>query len=205
MFYVHSRECDSFYELSKAGFRSLPPYVREMLGSRRSNAKVRITRHQITGNTLAQIVKIHLADLDVYSPNTEFDYRVSINLEANLKGNWRDLVMPAALNGETLKRKMNRMSYKHLAYQIDLTQVLLSDVSRSSSIHLDLELIVTAGRLQSARVGSRDVHGRNTQARHTLERRPAQRVRDTGPRLCEQHQDFGQRAQICTSMVAMIE
>ncbi|MCJ1263756.1 mRNA-capping enzyme subunit beta [Lobaria immixta] len=140
MFYVHSRECDSFYELSKAGFRSLPPYVRELLGSRRSNAKVRITRDQITGNTLAQIVKIHLADLDVYSPNTEFDYRVSINLEANLKGNWRDLVMPAALNGETLKRKKNRMSYKHLAYQIDLTQVLLSDPAVSKVHELEVEM-----------------------------------------------------------------
>lgn len=129
MFYVHSRECDSFYELSKAGLRSLPPFVREVLGSRRSNAKVRITTDQITGNTLAQIVKTRLADLDVYSPNTEFDYRVSINLEANLKGNWRDLVTPAALNVKTLEWRKDRMSYKHLAYQIDLTKVLSCTLS----------------------------------------------------------------------------
>lgn len=174
MSYVHSRECDSFYELSKAGLRSLPPFVREMLGSRRSNAKVRITTDQITGNTLAQIVKTRLADLDVYSPNTEFDYRVSINLEANLKDNWRDLVTPAALNVKTLEWRKDRMSYKHLAYQIDLTKVLSSDGSRSSSIDLDLTLIVTAGRPQIARVGNRDVHSRTTQARHALKRRPFQ-------------------------------
>lgn len=142
--YRHTRECDSFYELSASGLNNLPLAIRNSLNSRRQNAKVRITTDQQTGATLAQIVKVRLADLDVYSPNTEFDYRVSINLEANLTGNWRDFVIPTALSVKGSERRKDRMSYKHLAYQIDLTQVKSPDVSypvNSKQFILDLKLI----------------------------------------------------------------
>ncbi|MCJ1270277.1 mRNA-capping enzyme subunit beta [Lobaria immixta] len=92
--------------------------------------KVRITNRLAHGVTRSRrSSKSGLANLDVYSPNNEFDYRVGINLEANLKGNWRDLMVPMALHVKSSERRKDRMSFKHLAhdpssaYQIDLTQV----------------------------------------------------------------------------------
>lgn len=141
MSYVHTHESDTFYELSQAGMLGLPQSILHTLTARHSSkAKVRITTDQKTGNTLAKIVKVRLADLDVYSPSTEFDYRVSVNLEKNLEGEWRDLVEPAARNARRSDRNKDRVSYKHLAYQIDLTQVVSPEVSSNRSVHLDHKL-----------------------------------------------------------------
>lgn len=157
MSYIHTHESDTFYELSQTGILSLPQsilHTLNSLNSRHSKAKVRITTDQKTGNTLAKIVKVRLADLDVYSPSTVFDYRISINLEKNLEGDWRDLVEPMARNVRRSDRNKDRVSYKHLAYQIDLTQVISPEVSSSkSNFQLDLKLIVT-GCPKGARTGS---------------------------------------------------
>ena len=206
MAYVHTHECDTFYELSQAGMLSLPQSILHTLNSnlRNSKAKVRITTDPKTGNTLAKIVKVRLGDLDVYSPNTEFDYRISINLEKNLEGDWRDLVDPTARNVRISDRNKDRVSYKHLAYQIDLTQVVSPEVSSSSSIHLDLNLTLSGGP-KRARARSRGVYSRITQTWHTLERRQAQRVSETGRRICEQHSDFGEGAQLRASNISVTE
>lgn len=145
MSYVHTHECDTFYELSQAGLLSLPQSILRSLNLRHSKAKVRITTDQKTGNTLAKIVKVRIADLDVYSPSTDFDYRISINLEKNLEGDWRDLVELTARNVRRSDRNKDRVSYKHLAYQIDLTQVNSPEVSRSDSIRLALRLTGKGG------------------------------------------------------------
>ena len=173
MSYVHTHECDTFYELSQAGILALPQSIFHTLNSRHSKAKVRITTDQKSGNTLAKIVKVRLADLDVYSPSTNFDYRISINLEKNLDDNWRDLVEPMARNVRKADRMKDRVSYKHLAYQIDLTQVVSPEVSSSRSIYLDLKLIAT-GVAEGTRTRSRGFYCRIAQAWDTLERRPAQ-------------------------------
>ncbi len=126
MSYVHTKECDTFYELSQAGHLSLPPSIRAQLNPRH-RAKVRITTDQKTGKELAKIVKARVADLDIYSPRTAFDWRVSVNLEMNYDGDMRDLVETTE-GGRKADRNKDRMSYRHLAYQIDLTQVTPSEV-----------------------------------------------------------------------------
>ena len=137
MGYVHTREYDVFYDLSRAGLLSLPQSIRHTINARRSNAKARITTDQNTNNTIAEIVKVRIADLDVYSPNTTFDYRVTVSLEASLEADWRKLVEPTALNMKCFERKKDRMSFKHLTYQIDLTHISSQDVSTIVvSIHL---------------------------------------------------------------------
>ena len=131
MSYVHTKECDSFYELSPATELSLPQSVKAVYNPRHSKAKVRLTHDQKTGNLLAKIIKIRLADMDVYSPHTAFDWRVSINLEMEWKGNMKDLnpVQDGPLSRQkSADRNKDRMTYKHLAYQIDLTQVTPTEV-----------------------------------------------------------------------------
>lgn len=133
MSYVHTHECDTFFELSQAGVLGLPTSIRTLLNPRHNQVKVRITTDQKFGKVLAKIVKVRIADLDIYSPRTAFDWRVSINLEMNFDGDMSDLVEPQARNGRRAERNKDRMSYKHLAYQIDLTQVTTAEVSKNGN------------------------------------------------------------------------
>lgn len=178
--YLHTRECDVFYDLSVAGLLKLPQPVRDMLDARHINTKVRTIMDQTTGNTIAQTIKVRVADLDVYSPNTELDYRVSVNIEAKVEGDWRKLVQPRALRAKRFERKKDRVSFRHLAYSIDLTTVSSPDVSMPATQHPRLILKLTAAGLKCQRAGGRGFYGGATQAWQSSPRRPAQRVQQTG-------------------------
>ena len=125
MAYKHTKEVDTFYNLSQTGLLALPASLNI---NPRSKAKVRITHDQKTGQELAKIVKTRLADIDVYSPNTEMDWRVSVNVEMGFQGDMKDLLEPESKGGRAADRNKDRVSYKHQAYQIDLTQVTPADV-----------------------------------------------------------------------------
>lgn len=133
MVYKHTRETDTFYELTQAGALALPPSIASGLNinPRHANkSKVRITTDQKTGRVLAKIIKVRVADIDIYSPKTLFDWRVSVNVEMDYKGETTDLVEPQTRDGKQADRNKDRMSYKHLAYQIDLTQVTPAEVDK---------------------------------------------------------------------------
>jgi hypothetical protein len=128
--YAHKRERDTFYEISA---NELPPVIQHHLHPRHK-PKVRVTTDQKTGELLAKIVKCRLADLDVYSPSTCVDWRISVNIEMNFDGDIRHLQVSdggGARGRGGVDRVKDRMSYRHLAYQIDLTQVGMAEVSHS--------------------------------------------------------------------------
>lgn len=123
--YAHKKERDTFYEVQPS---DLPPIIRQNLHPRHK-PKVRVTTDQRTGEVLAKIVKCRIADIDVYSPRTAVDWRISINLEMNYDGDVRNLpVVDGARGSRGGDRNKDRMSYRHLAYQIDLTQVAKAEV-----------------------------------------------------------------------------
>lgn len=122
--YAHKKERDIFYEVSPS---ELPPIIRHNLNPRHK-PKVRVTVDQRTGEILAKIVKCRVADLDVYSPSTCVDWRVSVNLEINYEGDVTHLPVVETTHGRGGERNKDRMSYRHLAYQVDLTQVAKSEV-----------------------------------------------------------------------------
>jgi hypothetical protein len=124
MGYVHLRERDSFYELPHDKHHLLPATMRATLNPRHK-ARVRVTTDQRTGKVLNKIVKTRIADMNVYSPKTPFDWRVSVNMEMPFAGKIEGLQSVGG-GGEGYRSK-DRLSYQHLAYQIDLTQV--TDVS----------------------------------------------------------------------------
>jgi uncharacterized protein YwbE len=128
MTYVHTRERDSFYELPPHAHNTLPPSIRAQINPRHK-VKVRVTTDQKSGKTLAKIIKARVADLDIHSPRTQFDWRISVNLEMGYEGEIEGLA-EGGDGGNRADRNKDRMSYRHLAYQIDLTQVTPSDVSR---------------------------------------------------------------------------
>lgn len=122
--YAHKKERDSFYEVPPT---DLPPIIRQNLNPRHK-PRVRVTRDQRTGEILAKIVKCRVADLDIYSPRTNVDWRVSVNLEMNYDGDISHLPPADIGKGRASERNKDRMSYRHLAYQVDLTQVARSEV-----------------------------------------------------------------------------
>lgn len=123
--YAHKKERDTFYEVSPT---ELPPVIRQNLHPRHK-PRVRVTVDQRTGEVLAKIVKCRIADLDVYSPRTCVDWRISVNLEMSYEGDVSNLpVLDGTRGGRGGDRNKDRMSYRHLAYQIDLTQVAKSEV-----------------------------------------------------------------------------
>ena len=124
--YKHTKERDTFYDLPATNETLFPESILHLI---RHKPKIRITTAKNDGTLLAKIIKCRLADIDVYSPRTKFDWRVSVNMEMNWEGDVSELIERTGENALRAREK-DRMTYKHCgAYQIDLTQVTPTDVS----------------------------------------------------------------------------
>ncbi|KAF2034396.1 mRNA triphosphatase CET1 [Setomelanomma holmii] len=124
--YQHTREVDILYELGQAQFASLPRMVQVLISAQGGRQRIRVTRDQKTNEVIRSMIKVRLGNLEISSPQTEWDYRIGINLEINYPGPLEGLTL-AVEHGRTpdsMKRLKDRMSYSWLgAYQVDLTQV----------------------------------------------------------------------------------
>ena len=140
--YQHRREKDKFFELPKQiRDQHLPPYVKELIGSRDFAAKVRVTYDQKTNEVLAKIIKARIADIHLYFPDSPLDCRVSVNLEMDWDGPVESLENMAKLltnPNRSPDRLKDRLSYAHGLYQVDLTQV--TQVVRTSQYPLQSPL-----------------------------------------------------------------
>ncbi|KAL8935854.1 MAG: hypothetical protein Q9211_004482 [Gyalolechia sp. 1 TL-2023] len=146
--YVHTRETDTFYELSQNAVNVLPPSVQAYL-DRRKKPKVRITRDQKTGKEMAKIIKVRISDIEVYSPQTPFDWRLSVSLEVNYDGDMRELV--ESTEGKERKnsdRNKDRVSYRHSHYQIDLTQVKAAGANSNVEKEHELEVEISSAAVR---------------------------------------------------------
>jgi hypothetical protein len=152
--YKHLREVDSFYEVDKDVLQFFPPLAREMiLGQARQ--RIRVTREMKTGVLRAKIIKLRVTNMAISSPETEWDYRISINLEIDYPGPVENLT-PSIERGKTpesMARRKDRMSYRWLdgAYAIDLTQVITGDVKNHElELEVDGEKLLRAAQLLKA-------------------------------------------------------
>jgi len=100
----------------------LPPSIIQWLNPRHK-PRVRRTTDLKTNSIKAQIIKSRIADLEIYNPGSDFDYRISISIESPWHG---ELAWLEPLTDGGRERNKDRMSYRHMAYQIDLTQVSYS-------------------------------------------------------------------------------
>ncbi|KAJ5579851.1 uncharacterized protein N7459_005836 [Penicillium hispanicum] len=142
--YAHKKERDTFYEVSPA---DLPPVIRQNLNPRHK-PRVRVTTDVRTGEIIAKIVKCRVADIDVCSPRTTVDWRVSVNLEMEYPGNVQNLPVIDMTRGGRGERNKDRMSYRHLAYQIDLTQVARAEPPTKNDFEHELEIEVSAAEIR---------------------------------------------------------
>ncbi|RMZ88668.1 hypothetical protein DV736_g4095, partial [Chaetothyriales sp. CBS 134916] len=142
---AHTVEVDEFLELNQQGARELGPGFDEYTPPNGRAWKVRRTTNKRTGEQVACIIKTRIADLEVFCPNCAFDYRISVNVEANWKGNPAHLIPVTsdtrAGGGRLEDRAKDRVSYRHLAYQIDLTQISHSNSDRKEH-ELEVEISV---------------------------------------------------------------
>lgn len=130
--YKHTRQTDTFYDLPLTEAKqNLPPAVLALAhqNERSRMLRVRQSTDQRTGAEIARIVKVRVSDLDIHSPSTLFDVRISVNVEVNYTGSISELERLAGdKRSANPPRNKDRMTYNHLVYQIDLTQVTKAEV-----------------------------------------------------------------------------
>ncbi len=144
--YQHTREVDIFYELDQQEFSALNPIVQELINKSGQRQRVRVTRDEKTGNVIRALIKHRVANLEISSPGTEWDYRIGVNLEINFTGaldNLQPVVEPGK-TAESMKRHKDRMSYSWMgAYQVDLTQVTQGpNKNHELELELDADVLV---------------------------------------------------------------
>lgn len=155
--YEHIQEIDTFQRLSNIGLSAVPEAVAKRQIQR--DLKLRTTEENDpmtnrVGQIKARIVKVKLADLHIYNPQSDYDLRITMNVECNLMQPELELD-PGALAEEPTPerpnqpaRKKDRVSYKHLGiYQIDLTKVQY-EKHLGMAPKYELELEVDAGVLR---------------------------------------------------------
>lgn len=154
--YKHTHETDMFYELDQAGFSSLNPIVQRLISQSGTRQRIRVTKDAKTGQLLRAIIKHRLANLEISSPQTEWDYRIGINLEIAFHGSLDSLqpVVEPGKTPESMQRQKDRISYSWMgAYQVDLTQVAQG---QSKNHELELELDSSMLLDHAARVKKND-------------------------------------------------
>lgn len=139
--YTHTHETDSFRTLNSAGMNLMPEAL--MKRNTRRDLKLRTSKSDKTGAVTARIVKLPLSQLQIHSPHDSYDVRISMNLEVNL--DQPDLDTYDITDNPTLdkpaqpERKKDRVSYKHLAYQTDLTRVDTPGLGPKYELELELD------------------------------------------------------------------
>ncbi|KAJ2005678.1 mRNA-capping enzyme subunit beta [Coemansia thaxteri] len=96
--YKHTKEIDHFYLVN--------------------GTRLRVTTDKESGQVLAVITKTRIADLNIFSPRTKLDIRITINEEQTLERPDVDAHKPI------LVRHKDRLSYKQDLWSFDLTQVV---------------------------------------------------------------------------------
>ncbi|CAG8484127.1 12576_t:CDS:2 [Ambispora gerdemannii] len=113
--YKHTKETDRFYRTE-------------------SGNKIRVTTDQSSGQILegGVVEKIRIANLNIYSPNTHLDYRITVNIEKpRLNLSWVGLLFcvkgPMPKSQPDFERNKDRMTYLHQIFKFDLTQVKIPE------------------------------------------------------------------------------
>ncbi|KAJ1667113.1 mRNA-capping enzyme subunit beta [Coemansia sp. RSA 1813] len=102
--YSHTKEIDHFYKIE--------------------GMRIRVTTEKDSGRIISVITKTKVADLNIYSPRTKLDIRITINEEKTLDKPDTDLIKPI------LERHKDRLSYKQDLWSFDLTQVVSPEQER---------------------------------------------------------------------------
>ena len=148
--YMHTKEIDMFYDLDQTAFNRLSGPIKAIIHEGKVPQRIRVTYKQGTdgqpiGDPIRKIIKLRIGNLEISSPQTEWDYRIGINLEIDYPHavDGLKLVVEKGRTLESMQRKKDRMSYSWLsAFQIDLTQV-----RQGQTLNHELELELSSDRV----------------------------------------------------------
>ena len=116
--YEHKYELDEFYRIESGRLRVT------------KDAKTKVI---IPGKS---VIKDRVADLNVYIPTANLDYRISVSLETTVP-------LPAQALPVIKRRHKDRLSYTHELFTIDLTQVkMLDNQGATTELFHELEVEV---------------------------------------------------------------
>ncbi|KAK6434292.1 mRNA-capping enzyme subunit beta [Oleoguttula sp. CCFEE 5521] len=147
MRYKRIEQTDSSHHLNTTGNSLIPAAMKQYTNTR--PPRLRISHDKATQSLKAAIIKLPVANLHIHAPDGAYDCRISINIELN----FLPLLATAQLKLDDIidhgapaeaSRQKNRMNYKHLAYDIDLTAVQQGD-----KMSYELELEVDAALLKA--------------------------------------------------------
>ncbi|KAF2741444.1 mRNA triphosphatase CET1 [Polyplosphaeria fusca] len=145
--YKHTKEVDMFYDLDPAGIMLLPEPIQPIVQQSNTRQRIRVTRDMQSGEVLRKIVKHRIANLEILSPQTEWDYRIGINLEIEFPGpiEGLQLLVETGKMPHDMERRKDRVSYSWMnAYQIDLTQVVQGG-TKNHELELEVDADVLLG------------------------------------------------------------
>ncbi|PVV02825.1 hypothetical protein BB560_002711 [Smittium megazygosporum] len=100
--YTHTNEVDEYYKYN--------------------NTRLRVTFDKKTNKRLFSLSKQKIKSLDIYSPKTNLDFRISVNQENKIEA-------PENLN-LLFKREKDRISYRQDLFSFDLTKVESENVNQ---------------------------------------------------------------------------
>jgi polynucleotide 5'-triphosphatase len=155
--YEHLFQTDTFATLSPAGLASLPPSVQKR--RHLSGRELRLRTSRDTRNpqkVLAHIIKVPLGDLHIQNPGEPYDCRISMNLEVNFPVDTpiSDLIeAPTESKPAPPERRKDRLSYKHLAYSVDLTKVESAGVAPKYELELEVDAGVLREQIERGKRG----------------------------------------------------
>lgn len=152
MDYKHRYERDSFASLNRAGYEALPPSAKVHIRPGHSlKLRTSVDTKAPVGSPqaiLGRIVKVRLDDLDIHCPKMDFDCRISVNVEVDLNNRPDvdpELIIDTPHPGDPDApgdRMKDRLSYKHLAYSVDLTQVTLPGGKKNHELEIEVDTAV---------------------------------------------------------------
>jgi polynucleotide 5'-triphosphatase len=152
--YEHLYQTDTFATLSPAGLAALPASVQKRPVGR--ELRLRTSRNTKTNEIIAHIVKVPLGDLHIQNPCDPYDCRISMNLEVNFPPDVdiSELIEPHSHDRPPPpERRKDRLSYKHLAYSIDLTKVESHGVPSKYELELEVDANVLRQQIERGKRG----------------------------------------------------
>lgn len=154
MTYEHTRETDTLYDMPTQMLEHLHHQVRAAHLEGGKSPRVRVTRDNKTNKVTTghnPIIKLRMADLEIFCPNYTFDIRISVSLETKWPHPVDDL-QEHLDKGVAKPRSKDRVSFFHQGFRVDLTQVF-SSATGTKTHELEIELKTNELKEEAKKIG----------------------------------------------------
>ena len=161
MDYKHPVVVDSFHHLSAFAKQQIPSALKRYMHAKKE-PRLRVTYDTKENRVTDRLVKLKVADLHIFNPTCQ-DCRITINVELNFN---RPDIDPEALiappepqRPSEPSRRKDRLSYKHLAYTVDLTRIDTEGMNPKFELEEECDATLLRQQMQLVREGKKSGFG----------------------------------------------